>query len=586
MLRLSAEQFDWILTQQRERLAQALMGVLTTQWPSLATKLGDRSAAFIDTALQQAHRCGLTQATHAARYVNLWCVWGPAFDDKADFAWAADILQDDRRTSAVKIQQLVLHSRDVLEKRAAAGMGVKELDAADVAMESAVQAVSVAAWIEGTQTLQAEPRQPCDLTGFDLALGDQTWRQEYRLAWNGKAVLAQHMPFLPPAQRYRIDVPLPPGVPVPRREVAALAEPPQKGHRAWLHLRCEVADVCDEHEHPRVEIKANPSGRVFAGRHAHLIKWPLYYINETSAELSGLCRELPAQPVLVFAETCGLRRMGAPLGTQEAMVSVYPAAQWLAEFSTAAQPVVHLPRISEADAPVPARIGLACDGRSRTVSSWEAGWAAMPAALAQGVETWYNTLSRDESLLAPRLTFDPQLMHGQAAWTWGAREAVTGSGSMGFLRVAAILRMVACASDAVLKTELKHGGAHARITLQATGRAVMAHDVVHESPEKPLADALSQLTVQWRFPWTVQVESLSSPQLATLAGADSSTLGALTGEAGLRPCPDGKGWQWFCRLKLEPAVLNLTLSDPLLGVTAAVQRTLWPAMVLLDWSAG
>jgi|GEM_PF-5235717 len=97
MLRLSAEQHDWLLHLQRERLARALARVLKTQWPVLAAKLGDRQEAFVDAALQQAQRHGLLEPAHAARYVNLWCVWGPAFDDKPGFEWAAEILRDEHR---------------------------------------------------------------------------------------------------------------------------------------------------------------------------------------------------------------------------------------------------------------------------------------------------------------------------------------------------------------------------------------------------------------------------------------------------------------------------------------------------------
>jgi hypothetical protein len=590
MLRLTDEQLDWVLTQQRERLAHALGQVLLKQWPDLAAKLGDRSAVFVDSALQQAQRHGLRQATHAARYVNLWCVWGPAFDDKPGFEWAADILRDARRTSAVKIQQLILQSREVLAKRPASGLEPKAFDAADTAMEAVPKAVAVAAWIEGTEMAQAEPRQPCDLTGFDLVLGEQSWRHEYRLAWNGQAVLAQHMPYVPPPQRYRTDQPVPPGTPVLPRQVAALADSPQRGHKAWLHLRCETEAVCDEHKHPRVEIKTNPLGRVFEGRAARLIKWPLHYTATDvgagmNASMAGLCHEPQARYLMLSAATCGLRQLGAPLGQQEAQLSIYPAEQWLADFITVPQPVLQWPTTGAHETAALARIRLECDTRSQPTAAWEADWAKLTPALVQGVDTWFNALLRLEQLGNTRLSVEPQLMHGQATWTWGAREAITADGSVGFLRTAAFIRMVACASKVALQTELKHGGAHARIHLQATGQAEMTHDVLREAPVPLLPDTLATLKVQWRFPWTARVESLSSPQLATLHADDSSPLGALVGEAGLRPRPDGRGWQWYCQLKLEPATLRLMLTDPLLG-QASVHQPLWPALVLLDWSAG
>ncbi len=592
MLRLNTEQLDWVLTQQRERLANALHKVVQVQWPAMAAKLGDRGAVFVDSALQQAHRHGLTQATHAARYVNLWCVWGPAFDDKPHFAWAADILRDPRRTSAVKIQQLVLHSREVLAKQASAVLDAKAFDAADAAMEAAPRSSEAAAWIEGSEMAQAEPRQPCDLIGFDLALGDQSWRHEYRLAWNGQAVLAQHMPYVPTPQRFRVDKAVSPGTPVLPRQVAALADKPQRGHKAWLHLRCVAQEVCDEHKHPRVEIQASPYGRVFEGRAARLIKWPLHSVshgvNDAMAvspnDVTGLCAEPAVSYQKLSANTCGLRSFGAPLGQQEALISVYPSDQWLAEFVVPPQAALQWPSASPHDTSAPARIRYECDARPLPTSQWDADWAKLTPQLIAGVDAWFNTLLRQEQFANTRLSVDPQLMHGQATWTWGAREAVTAEGSTGYLRAVAFVRMVACASQMQLQTELKLGGAHARIHLQAAGRAVLEADVLHETPEPPLPPTLAALQAKWHFPWVARVESLSSPQLVSMSLGAGSVLGGLVGEAGLRPRPNGLGWQWYCQLKLEPATLQLVLNDPLLGLTTVTQA-LWPAMVLLDWSA-
>ncbi len=175
MLRLTHEQLDWVLEQQRARLALALATTIQTRWPQLAKQLGDRAAAFVDGALQQAQRHGLVHPSHAVRYVNLWCVWGPAFDDKPGFEWATDIVRDPRRSAAVKIQQLVMQTRDILTARPNPALGVEAFDAADAAMEAAIAQPGAMPWLEGYQQLRvAEPRTACDLTSFDMALGDQS----------------------------------------------------------------------------------------------------------------------------------------------------------------------------------------------------------------------------------------------------------------------------------------------------------------------------------------------------------------------------------------------------------------------------
>lgn len=609
MLRLSAEQYDWVLTQQRERLARALVTVLQAQWPQLAAKLGDRCMSFVDAALQQAHRYGLLEPAHAARYVNLWCVWGPAFDDKPGFEWAAEILRDERRTPPVKAQQLALQSREVLVQRAAPGLGPEQFDAADAAMEAVPASAAAAAWIEGTGAAQAQPRQVCDLSAFDLALGDQGWRREYRLAWSGQGALIHHAPMTVEPQRYRTDVPQPPGAEAAPRQVAALAYPAAQGHKAWLHLRCAVDTVCDERRHPRVEIKSDAGGQVIAGMGARQIKLPLHCAEpfvppraptqgpakvvaaKPGAPVSmvmphgALCRESVPRYLHIRAETCGLRRFGAPLGAQDAVVSVFPAEQWLAEFRTSPQPMWQWPEASVRGAVPPPVVRLERDGQPQPTAPWQAGWMQLNEALIQGMEGWFTELNRSEVLLQPRLEITPNLMHGSSAWTWGMREAIDAQGSVGFLRVQALLRLVACASELTVQGVLKHGGAQARIELHAAGQAAMNADLLRDLPESELPSLLTAVKTAWRFPFQVTLEGLSSPALAVMCEAPGSAPGALVGEAGLRPRPDGQGWAWYCTLKIEPCKVALMVMDPLGGHTR-IERALWPAMTLLDWSAG
>ena len=65
---------------------------LAGRWPAMPERLAARYPAFVDLAVQQALDKGLARAASVARYVNLCFVWGPAFDDKAGFEWAAAML--------------------------------------------------------------------------------------------------------------------------------------------------------------------------------------------------------------------------------------------------------------------------------------------------------------------------------------------------------------------------------------------------------------------------------------------------------------------------------------------------------------
>lgn len=609
MLRLSSEQYDWVLNLQRERLAQALGQLLKTQWPALAAKLGDRATAFVEAALQQAQRYELHEPSHAARYANLWCVWGPAFDDKPGFEWAPDILRDDHRSAAVKVQQMVLRSRDELLKRPGAGVTPAQFDAADAATEALAAHAVAAPWIDGPAGVP-QPRQVCDLSAFDLALGDSSWRQEYRLALSGQAVLVHRAPVPAEPQRYRSDTPPLPGSPLVPRQVAVMATPPSQGHKAWLHLRCAADTVCDEAFHPRVELKSDQGGQVFEGKAARLVKLPLHTVEEfippqpptataaaavltgkpgapvlTLTPDGGLCRERPPRYLSITACTCGLRRAGAPLGRQEAVLSLFPADQWLLDLKPLPQPNWQWPAHGPREVAPPPLVRLERDGKALRTEAWQQGWRSLADAFVQGVDGWLTAMGRQEAVLNPHLDITPNLMHGLSVWTWGAREACTAEGSLGFMRAQGITRLVACGTELGLTGEIRAGGGHARLRMRSHGQALLHSDLLREQTEPPLAGLLSAVKVAWRHPFEVEVDALSHPDLVSLCEAPGSQLGALTGEAGLRPRPDGQGWQWYLVLKVEPAVLSLSAWDPVRGGQQFLQP-LWPAQTLVDWSAG
>lgn len=612
MLRLSTEQYDWVLVLQRERLARAQGALLATQWPALAAKLGDRATAFVEAALAQAQRYGLHEPAHAARYANLWCVWGPAFDDKPGFEWVPEILADDRRTPAVKVQQVVLRSRDELLKRAGAGVTAEQFDAADAAAEALAGQAVAAPWIDGPPGVP-QPRQVCDMTAFDLALGDQSWRQEYRLALSGQAVIVNRAPVAAEPQRYRTDTPPLPGTPVEPRQVAALASQASKGHKAWLHVRCAVDAVCDAAVHPRLELKSDAGGQVFQGQPARLVKVPLHVPEEfvpprpvavagapaaSAAALAkpgapvavitpdgGLCRERAPRYLAISACTCGLRRAGAPLGRQEAVLSIFPADQWLIDLKPLPQPAWQWPLQGGREPAPPPLVRLEREGQALPGDAWQLGWRRLAEAFVNGMDGWLAAIGKQEALLQPHLDVTPNLMHGVTAWTWGAREACTPEGSSGFTRAQGITRLVACDTDLALTGEIRAGGGHARVRLRSQGQALLHHELLRDQPEPALAALLSGVKVEWRHPFELEVDALSHPDLIALCEAPGSLPGALAGEAGLRPRPDGQGWMWYLQLRVEPAVLSLSAWDPVRGHQQFLQP-LWPAQTLVDWSVG
>src|SRR6185295_526027 len=116
MLRLTWEQFDALEQLTLKRHAASISSVLAETWPALTERLGDRWPAFVEAAMQQGRKHGLREARDLARYASLWCIWGPSFDGKPSFAWAAEILGDTRRGAALKLHQLAFRTRQELQQ--------------------------------------------------------------------------------------------------------------------------------------------------------------------------------------------------------------------------------------------------------------------------------------------------------------------------------------------------------------------------------------------------------------------------------------------------------------------------------------
>src|ERR1700682_261094 len=116
MLRLNLDQGELLDQLVLRRHAATISGVLAEAWPAMTERLKERWPAFVEAALQQGRQHGIADPQDLARYARLWCIWGPAVDAKPAFAWAAEILADARRPSALKVHQLVHRSREELQR--------------------------------------------------------------------------------------------------------------------------------------------------------------------------------------------------------------------------------------------------------------------------------------------------------------------------------------------------------------------------------------------------------------------------------------------------------------------------------------
>ena len=158
------------------RLGEHLAG----QWPAMPERLADRYPAFIDMAVAQALERGLTRAASVARFVNLWFVWGPAFQDKPGFEWAQAILAAPREREWLTVHQLVQRSLAELQRKPGARVEPQALFAADARVLDGFGQLGRQGRMRPADAASL-PRTACDLEAADIRVIDEGWHQEYQL---------------------------------------------------------------------------------------------------------------------------------------------------------------------------------------------------------------------------------------------------------------------------------------------------------------------------------------------------------------------------------------------------------------------
>ena len=586
MLRLTIEQADALERLVVRRHAAAISGVLARAWPAMTERLGDRWPAFVEAALQQGRQHGVAHPQDLARYASLWCIWGAAFDAKPAFGWAAEVLADARRPAALKVHQLVHRTREELARLRPAGavaapvVTPAQFDAALDGVDREVGALAAArAVFPSTQSRPAI--KACDLAAVDMMVAEVENLQEYRhgpTGWQRAAVASIG------------------GAPVhwgrAPHDAVTLAVPShalRAGPVARLNLKVQAEAVCDARVHPEV-VHAGAHGRLaWKGRDTARLSLALYAPPEPAAgaaPLPGIAAESAPDRQTVHIGGCGLRDAGAPFGELDLALRIYPATQSLVEVRHAAWPAMTWPAADQTvEAAPPASCRLHADGAARECAAWQRQWVALHGVFRAGLETLFNAWVRAFDGQATRLEVEASPLVGQGGLTWGWRRTASDHVAM---RTQGVLDFIACALDLRLSGELAIGGARARVRAEAKGRSELRMSIAQLGEDGPEGQELKSAQRSWRFPYMVDVEPLASADLVSLCaapGAADAATGAIVGECGLRPRPDGAGFQWFFALRSEPLVVTLQTSDPVLGSARHV-RTLLPASVIVDWSAG
>ena len=587
MLRLGREQFELLEGIVLKRHAASISSVLAESWPAMTELLQERWPAFVEAAVQQGRKHGFVDARDLARYASLWCIWGPAFDAKPGFAWAAEILADGRRSAQLKLHQLVHRSREELQRRVPATAGAApvvtvvtaaQLDAALARVEAQVGALAAARSVFAVEATSLAVT-PCDVGSIDMMVAEAENLQQYRLAANGWQRVAAARANDPHVSWSR--------APDAAVELAVTSHALRGGAPARLNLRVDTVAVCDARVHPEI-VQVGAEGRLaWKGRDAARLSLALYApsrsVVEADAALAGIAAETAFEAQTVRITSCGLRDAGAPFGDVALQLRVYPATQYLSELRHPAWPAMLWPAGAEA-APPATVCTLEADGAAVAVAPWQRAWVELHAAFRTGMERLYNEWSRALDNQSPRLEVEASPLVGQAGFTWGWQRTAPAVVRM---RTQGTLDLLAFAVDLRLSGELVSGAARSRIRLHCKGRSELKMTVAALGSEAAEGQDLKSVLRTWRFPFTLEIEPLAGTEPATLGASSgpSPVTGALVGECGLRPRADAAGMQWFFALRAEPVGVATETSDPMFGAAREV-RPMLPALQLVDWSAG
>jgi len=551
---------------------------LGAQWPLMQERLGDRLPAFIELCAQQTLQRGFVRAASVARIANLWFVWGPAFNERPGFEWAAALLAQPPEQEWLVVHQLLQRSLLELKRLPDARIEPAALLGADQRLIDTFGRLGR----QGELTPREPPPVPlkaCDLEAVELRLLEPAVTEHYVYAagnWTRAPITA------PAPMRVDITNPVP-------RLVAVLAHPPGAKPRAMVQLRSRSHAVCNTDVHPALGFGGTHGRWRWLGHETRAASWPVHTLAQPGAPAgpgSAIAEETSPDIYKLDLDVCGLRDEGAALGSVGTQLWAWPATQWLLTLERQAaesQPVVVGREPAQRNA---TRVSVECDGQPRDAATLRRRFEqGLDTATASALQALLATLGAVEGLAPASLEARLALLTGRAAFTWGWALGPAGMNARAFMRMLGALEMQAIQADLHAETELTLAGGRARVRLHCTGSTALALQLRREAAEPPLAPTLLPAKAVFKLPFTAEVTPLAT-DTGTLLQLAAPCSGALLGEAGLRPrLSGGSGWEWYASLRLEPALLPLRVLDPVLGARL-LDHPLWDAKPLFDWSVG
>ncbi len=575
---LSPEQVARLSALQRQRDLHRIGEALAAAFPGVRERLGARWDDFVAHGALRASTYGLAHMLCVARFLAAWVACGADFEARQ--AWAAAILNDGRRSQGAKAYQLCVR---VLEQLRGGAVQAGQPAAADF-----VEALRLLdEQLAGGGTLASLlPRErirlgdACDVDAVELRLVDVDWRQHYTAqggAWRREGCAPQATSVM------LVHDPLADAAPRLPDQLTLLSRPPSADAAARLRVRVKAEHRCDPLLHPLLQC-LEPSGQ--RSVRGDMASDTSFVVHSPAAAAEGAAlphigeEDSPGFSELTVAG-CGLRARGAPVGELSTLLAAHDASQHLIAWRRESSLAWQLP----AEPPPPivaARCRREVDGDVVDSSAWANGFEALDTQLQQGMARLLTAWERESGVVDGKLRVDAALLVGSAGITWGWAERPQGIAVPPYMRLEGLFDLVACRLALRFTGALARAGSRSFLELSTEGSESLALAWKRGPDDAALFTVAGQVRVAVDQRFVLSVQPLADAGLAVL-GACGPVRGAITGAVGLEQRPDGPGLRWFVRLQVEPVVVPLRVSDPLLGVQV-LQQPLLPAQTLVDWS--
>lgn len=561
MLQLNPEQEQRLRALLQARDLARIGAVLAQAFPEVAARLGERRAALLEHGWQRARAHGLSHGLALARYLAAWFAFGADFEQQPGHEWARELLGRSGSEGA-KAYQLGRLSLETLRARAGQPglMPVEQFEAALALLDA--ELAGLGAIGSPLARLRLPLGQACDIGAIRLELPEAAQQRREYAYQQGQWQL---QPALPDGAALTLDggQGLPPQL--------HLLSAPTTATAARLRVRLHMQACCDPLLHPLLSLNGEQGLRDWRGLRA--LDWSQALPGAPAP--AGLGEAAGARISTLRLDSCGLRDSGAALGSQQALLAVYPAAQQLLAWRREPGPELQLPS-DQPSAPLRPQLRLERDGSGLDVGRWQLGLMELDSRLQQGLQQLLGAWEREAGLQEVRLRARPALLAGEAGLAWGYREGTEPLTQPPWMRMQAVLDLVAWQLELTLAGRLLLEGSQSLLTLSCAGREELRL-AWHNSPAETAPPSLS-----FRHPLRLQVQPLAGAE-AQVLGLAAAPTAALVGSAGLRPRQDGPGLEWFVKAALEPLAVRLHRHDPWLGGIEQ-DLALLPALTLVDWS--